>query len=52
VPGALLVLAGALFGAQHVPPVGPLGALCFLGAAVAIEVEARSRALAERASSA
>jgi hypothetical protein len=36
-PAALLVLAGALFGAYHVPPTGPLGALCFLVAAILIE---------------
>jgi hypothetical protein len=33
----LLTLAGALFGASHVPPTGPLGAACFLGAAVILE---------------
>ena len=34
VPTALLVLSAALFGASHVPPTGPLGMLCFLGAAI------------------
>jgi len=34
---ALLTLAALLFGATHVPPTGPLGASCFLGAAVLIE---------------
>jgi hypothetical protein len=33
VPATLFVLAGALFGATHVPPAGSLGMLCFLGAA-------------------
>jgi hypothetical protein len=33
IPAALLVLAGALFGALHPPPTGPLGAICFLAAA-------------------
>ena len=33
-PAALLVLAGALFGANHVTPTGPLGLGCFLAAAV------------------
>ena len=31
---ALLVLTATLFGATHVPPRGPLGMLCLLGAAV------------------
>ena len=34
IPATLLVLAGTLFGASHVVPTGPLGMLCFLGAAV------------------
>jgi hypothetical protein len=34
IPAALLVLSAALFGASHVPPTGPLGMLCFLGAVV------------------
>jgi hypothetical protein len=34
VPATLLVLSGTLFGASHVFPTGPLGMLCFLGAAV------------------
>jgi hypothetical protein len=33
VTGGLLPLAGALFGASHVTPTGPLGAACFLVAA-------------------
>ena len=33
IPAALLVLTGALFGAYHPPPTGPLGAICFLAAA-------------------
>ncbi len=33
VTGALLPLSGALFGALHVTPTGPLGAVCFLAAA-------------------
>jgi len=33
IPAALLVPAGALFGAYHPPPTGPLGAICFLAAA-------------------
>ena len=33
-PAALLTLAGALFGANHVTPTGPLGLGCFLAAAV------------------
>jgi hypothetical protein len=32
-PAALLTLAGALFGATHVRPTGPMGAACFLAAA-------------------
>jgi len=35
---ALLTLAALLFGAAHVPPTGPLGALCFLGAALLLEL--------------
>ena len=35
---ALLVPAGALFGASHVPPTGPTGAACFLVAAGLIEL--------------
>jgi hypothetical protein len=34
IPAALLVLSGSLFGASHVSPTGPLGTLCFLGAAI------------------
>jgi hypothetical protein len=30
----LLMLSGALFGATHLPPTGPLGAACFLAAAI------------------
>jgi len=37
VPSTLLTLAGALFGAAHPMPTGPLGLACFLGAAVYIE---------------
>ena len=42
----LLALAGALFGALHVPPTGPLGALCFLGGALSVELGKRRRAMA------
>jgi TonB family protein len=35
-PG-LLVLSGVFFGASHVAPKGPLGMLCFLGAAVCVK---------------
>jgi hypothetical protein len=35
--GTLLPLSGALFGAQHVPPTGPLGAACFCCAAWYVE---------------
>jgi len=41
--GTLLILAGAFFGAYHVPPTGPLGATCFLAAAVLIELEKRKQ---------
>jgi hypothetical protein len=37
VTSALLALSGALFGAQHVTPTGPLGAACFLGAAAYVK---------------
>jgi hypothetical protein len=37
IPTAFLVLAGALFGAQHLPPTGPPGVLCFLIAAAFLE---------------
>lgn len=37
VPATLLVLSGTLFGASHVFPTGPLGMLCFLGAATYTE---------------
>lgn len=43
VTGALLPLSGALFGAQHVTPTGPLGAACFLGAALYVEFVIRRR---------
>jgi hypothetical protein len=33
-PAALLTLAGALFGAAHPSPTGPLSMACFLGAAI------------------
>jgi hypothetical protein len=33
-----LALAGGLFGAAHVPPTGPLGAACFLAAAIVLEL--------------
>ena len=36
-PAALLGLAGALFGAAHPMPTGPLGLACFLGAALCHE---------------
>jgi hypothetical protein len=41
-PAALLVLAGSLFGALHVPPTGPLGAACFLAAALWVQFGRRS----------
>jgi hypothetical protein len=41
--GALLPLSGALFGALHVTPTGPLGAACFLGAALYVEFVIRPR---------
>jgi len=41
IPSALLTLAGALFGALHVTPTGPLGAACFLGAALYVEFAMR-----------
>jgi len=34
ITATLLVLSASLFGASHVAPTGPLGMLCFLGAAV------------------
>jgi hypothetical protein len=37
VTAALLTLAGALFGALHVTPTGPLGAACFLVAGLYVE---------------
>jgi hypothetical protein len=37
VPVALLTLAGALFGATHVTPTGPLGLGCFLAAAILLQ---------------
>jgi hypothetical protein len=37
-PAALLTLAGALFGATHVRPTGPMGAACFLAAAALLEL--------------
>ena len=43
VTGAILPLSGALFGALHVTPTGPLGALCFLGAAVYVEFVTKRR---------
>jgi hypothetical protein len=43
--GALLVLAGALFGASQVPPTGPLGAACFLAAALYVEFVVRKQSL-------
>jgi hypothetical protein len=45
---ALLVLAGALFGAGHVPPTGPLGAAGFLAAAALLELSGRSAADEQR----
>ena len=41
--GALLPLSGALFGALHVTPTGPLGAACFLVAALYVEFVIRPR---------
>jgi hypothetical protein len=46
VPAALLVLAAALFGASHVPPTGPLGMLCFLGAAAYVSLNTEPTAVA------
>ena len=43
-PAGLLVLAGSLFGAAHVPPTGPLGAACFLAAAAFQELVRRRNA--------
>jgi hypothetical protein len=49
-PAGLLVLAGSLFGAAHVPPTGPLGAACFLAAAAYQElVRGRNAEPSERA---
>jgi hypothetical protein len=39
--GALLPMAGVLFGALHVTPTGPLGAACFLVAALYVELAMR-----------
>lgn len=50
VTGALLTLAGALFGALHVTPTGPLGAACFLAAALYIEFVMRKDKLVTRRS--
>ena len=46
ITGTLLAMAGALFGALHVPPTGPLGAFCFLGGALSVELGKRRRAIA------
>jgi len=46
-PCAFLVLAGALFGAQHLPPTGPPGVLCFLIAAAYLEFTKPVTQLAE-----
>jgi len=43
VTGTLLTLSGVLFGAQHVTPTGPLGAMCFCGAALYVEFVIRRR---------
>ena len=43
IPATLLMLAGGLFGAYHTPPTGPLGALCFMGAAISLEFAARNQ---------
>ena len=43
IPATLLFLAGALFGAAHTPPTGPMGALCFLGAVLYLEFAARKQ---------
>ncbi len=40
---ALLVLAGALFGAAHTPPTGPLGVACFICAAAYVELILRKK---------
>jgi hypothetical protein len=39
--GALCALAGGLFGASHAPPTGPLGAACFLAAALYLQISTR-----------
>jgi hypothetical protein len=42
IPAVLPTLAGILFGATHVPPAGPLGVACFIGAAAYLEWNAAS----------
>ena len=42
VPSALLFLAASLFGAMHVPPTGPLGMLCFVGAVASLKMTGES----------
>src|SRR5882672_8583599 len=42
-PSALLILSGVLFGTLHVPLFGPLGMLCFLAAAVWLELHPSPR---------
>jgi hypothetical protein len=41
--GVLLTLAGALFGAQHLPPTGPLGAACLLASSLYMEFVLRKQ---------
>ena len=43
-PGALLTLSGLLFSVSHIPPTGPLAMVCFLGAAVYVEIGMRRQA--------
>lgn len=40
-PGAMLALSGLLFSASHTPPTGTLAMVCFLGAAVYVEIGMR-----------
>jgi hypothetical protein len=44
-PAVLLGLAAGLFGAQHVPPTGPLGLLCLAAAAAYVELQRHEPAL-------
>jgi hypothetical protein len=47
-PAALLTLAGALFGASHAAPTGPLAMACFIGAALYLELVIRDQSAAEQ----